>query len=88
MQRNAMPTMQMKSKCRNLNGHTLIKFINGISTDIDILSEQFVRNPVFIQNIIVCACASKGRAEKEAEDSVIQNLRKLLVLCREIDVLG
>jgi hypothetical protein len=54
---------------RRLDCHTLIQFINRISTDIDILSQKLVRNLVFLQDIVVGACACESRSEEEAEDS-------------------
>ena len=55
----------------SLDRHALVQVINRISaTDIDILREQLVRHPVFLQYVIVGARARKGGAEEEAKHSV------------------
>ena len=38
-------------------------------TDIDVLREQLVRHPVFLQYVVVGARAREGGAEEEAEES-------------------
>ena len=48
--------------------HTLVQLIKRISTDIDVLCEQLVRNFVFLQDVIVRACSCKSRAKKETKE--------------------
>ena len=55
---------------RLLDSQTLIQLINRISTDIDIFSEEFIRDLVLLEDVIVGASTCEGRAEEEAENPV------------------
>lgn len=49
----------------NLDAESLVKV-----TYIDVLRQQFVGHSVFVEDVVVCASASEGGTEEEAEHSV------------------
>ena len=78
-----MPThlcnaMQCSRTQRSSNGDALVKFNRRI-TDIDVLSEQLVRNTVFLHHVIKSSCARNDGAEEETEDTA--NTRSSRQLC-------